>query len=493
MAFFTILLTLYLVTPNYISFGFLFFLLFWIIGRQLVEETRRRLWLPLKVYATMIFVLTYSLSISSSLRSWLSKLVDLYPDLGFNPGASLFQNVWESLAVLIVMELYSCERRQNWYSRTLGSSDASEYGILGFLRRFLIWHSEKILSISVFYASLSPISAFGFLYILGLIICSTILPKASRIPSKLFSVYTGLLVTLEYLFQMWGKQAHMFPGQHLYGLAVFLGFRQFDSGFWGLESGLRGKILVIVACALQYNVFHWLGTMPRSLVNKGKWEEPCQLFVSAELASATSAYTGDKMPSTDSSPLSARQDVIRTNLHPSLSADCLNSDAQSAMKTASESNNTKKYSFGYIWGSSKESHKWNKQRMLAIRKERFEMQKATLKIYMKFWIENFFKLRGLEINMIALLVASFAVLNVISLFYIMCLLTCIFLKRELLTKLWPIFVFFFATIFILEYLAIWKDLIPWFHGPTALKIRCHDCWSSSSLHFSYCTKCWLGN
>ncbi|ONK78536.1 uncharacterized protein A4U43_C02F19860 [Asparagus officinalis] len=490
VAFITILLTLYLVTPNYISFGFLFFLLFWIIGRQLVEKTKRRLWLPLKIYATVVFVFTYSLSISPSLQSWVLKMVDLYPDLGFNPEASLLENVWESLAVLIVMQLYSYERRQNKCNMTLDSSDASERGFLGFIRRFLIWHSEKILSVSVFYASLSPISAFGFLYLLGLIICST-LPKASRIPSKLFLVYTGFLVALEYLFQMWGKLAHMFPGQQLYGLSVFLGFRYFESGFWGLESGLRGKILVIVACTLQYNVFHWLGTMPRSLVNKGKWEEPCQLFVAGgNTSNSTLSYTEDKMLSVNSS--SSAQHGFNKMREPSLSELYQFSDSESTIRRTSARNNARKYSFGYIWGSSRESHKWNKKRILALKKERFEMQMLTLKIYLKFWMENLFKLRGLEINMIALLVASFTVLNVISMFYIMCLITCIFLKREAIRKLWPLFVFLFASILILEYVAIWKDLIPWIHTPRDMIISCHDCWRSSSHYFNYCTKCWLG-
>jgi len=87
---------------------------------------------------------------------------------------------------------------------------------------------------------LSPISLFGFLYLLGLVICS-LLPKASRIPSKLFLLYTGILVMTEYFFQMWGAQAGMFPGQNDFSLAKFLGFELFQSGFWGLELGLSGK------------------------------------------------------------------------------------------------------------------------------------------------------------------------------------------------------------------------------------------------------------
>lgn len=436
-----------------------------------MEKTRRRLWYPLKLYATLVFILTYSLSISPIFATWMSKLIDLYPDLGFNPEATLLKNVWESLAVLTVMQLYSYERRQSRY-RIVDASDASEHGILGFSRRFLIWHSEKILSIAVFYASLSSISAFGFIYLLGLIISST-LPKSSRIPSKLFLVYTGLLVTSEYLFQMWCKLAYMCPGQRLYNLSLFLGLKYFDSGFWGLESGLRGKVLVIVACTLQYNVFRWLDNLPSSLVHKSKWEEPCQLFISSEHASEdTLVHHEENKAPVDFTLPSATQRVASTHSSPE--------------------NNTRKYTFAYIWGSTKESHKWNKKRILALRKERFEMQKTTLIIYMKFWMENLFKHRGLEINMIVLLLASFAVLNAISMLYIMCLVACILLKREVIHKLWPIFVFLFASILILEYFAIWKDLIPWIHSPKETDINCRDCWSNSSLHFSFCTKCWLG-
>ncbi|XP_039146596.1 piezo-type mechanosensitive ion channel homolog isoform X1 [Dioscorea cayenensis subsp. rotundata] len=488
IAFVTILLTVYLMVPNYISFGYLFFLMFWIIGRQLVEKTRRRLWFPLKVYTTIVFVFTYSLSISSSFMMWLSKIITLYPDLGFNPEASLLENVWESLAVLIVMQLYSYERLQSRHNRTADSSDASELGILGFVRRFLIWHSDKILSAAVFYASISSISAFGFLYLVGLIICST-LPKASTVPSKFFLVYSGLLVACEYLFQMWGKLAYMFPGQKFYGLSLFLGLKSFDSGFWGLELGLRGKILVIVACTLQYNVFRWLEKMPNHLINEGKWEEPCQLFISAEY---TSADTRGNATPVDSALVFSKQRGTTSKSWPSFSSVAFEVSDQMASLARGTGSSTSRYSFGYIWGSSKESHKWNKKRIIALRKERFEMQITTLKIYMRFWIENLFQLRGLEINMVALLVASFSALNVISMFYIMCLIACILLNRQVIRRLWPIFVFLFAVILVLEYFAIWKNLIPWIHGPSEVNVHCHDCWSSSSLHFRYCMKCWLG-
>ncbi|CAL2280993.1 unnamed protein product [Prunus armeniaca] len=491
IAFLTILLTVYLVRPNYVSFGYIFLLLAWIIGRQLVERTKKRLWFPLKAYAIVVFIFIYSLSSFRCIEVWLSRLIDLYFYLGYDSEASSLENVWESLAVLIVMQLYSYERRQSRYNKP-DDADVLEFGVLGFIKRFVVWHSNKILFIAVFYASLSPISAFGFLYLLGLVICST-LPKASRIPSKLFLVYTGFLVTAEYLFQMWGRQAAMFPGQKHSNISLLLGFRVFKPGFWGLEFGLRGKVLVIAACTLQYNVFRWLGKMPSTILNKGKWEEPCPLFVSAEDANINSSIPSEEnKPSKDSEALSVKREGARSHSWPYFSPGLSESlNPVSPRAGGSEGSSSNKYSFGYIWGSTKESHKWNKKRILALRKERFETQKLISKIYLKFWMENMFNLFGLEINMIALLLASFALLNAISLVYIVLLATCIILNRHIIRKIWPILVFLFASILILEYFAIWKSTWPSNH-PDETNARCHDCWKISTMYFSYCKYCWLG-
>lgn len=493
IAYLTILLTVYLVTPNYMSFGYIFLLLVWIIGRQLVERTKRRLWFPLKVYAIAVFVFIYSLSSFPSFESWLSGFMDLYFYLGYSSKASVLANVWESLAVLIVMQLYSYERRQSKYNR-VDDTDLLDSGIFGFIKRFLIWHSQKILFIALFYASLSPMSAFGFVYLLGLVICSTF-PKASRLPSKSFLLYTGVLVATEYLFQMWGKQAGMFPGQKHSKLSIFLGFLAYEPGFWGLESGLRGKVLVIAACTFQYNVFRWLEKIPNIYKDKGKWEEPCPLFVSNEDTSMNDSTINDenKETSEHSSPSLRRERVI-SNSWPSFGAVHTGASHTLSNRTgSSEGINHRKFSFGYIWGSTKESHKWNKKRIHALRKERFETQKALLKVYMKFWIENLFNLFGLEINMIVLLLASFALLNAFSILFIALLAACILLNRRIIRKLWPIVVFLFASILILEYFATWKSMFPWNqHKSSGTDVHCHDCWNSSAHHFQYCEKCWLG-
>ncbi|KAH9786048.1 Piezo-type mechanosensitive ion channel-like [Citrus sinensis] len=406
--------------------------------------------------------------------------------------ASLLENVWESIAVLIVMQLYSYERRQSRHYRQ-DDPNLLDSGLLGFIKRFLVCHSQKILFLAVFYASLSPISALGLVYLLGLVICST-LPKASRIPSKSFLVYTGFLVTIEYLFQMWGKQAGMFPGQKHSDLSLFLGLRVYEPSFWGIELGLRGKVMVIVACTLQYNIFRWLEKTPSSSLNKGKWEEPCPLFVSSEDAFINGPHPNeeDKLLS-DSGTRSMKREVAASNSWPSFTSVLTQTpNSVSSKRGESEASSTRKFSFGYFWGGAKESHKWNKKRILTLRKERFETQKTLLKIYLKFWMENLFNLFGLEINMIVLLLASFALLNAISLLYTALLAACVLLNWHFIRKLWPMFVFLFATILILEYLALWKNMSLNQHNPSENNVRCHDCSRSSAQHFQYCGNCWLG-
>ncbi|KAG6429158.1 hypothetical protein SASPL_107200 [Salvia splendens] len=491
IAFLTILFAVYLVRPNYTSFGYIFLLLIWIIGRQLVERTKQRLWFPLKAYAIVVFIFIYSLSIFPTLETWMSKKVNLFVCFGYNTEASLLENLWESLAIVIVMQLYSYERRQS-KRMNLEDADPLQFGILGFIKRFLIWHSQKILLVALFYASLSPISAFGFLYILGLILSSA-LPKASRIPSKSFLIYTGFLISVEYLFQIWGTLAQMFPGQKHHELSLFLGLQVYAPSLKGLEAGLRPKVLVIAACILQYNVFHWLERMSGSLLNAGRSKEPCPLFVSEEdVSTVVLTPSRDSEASSESSELPRQR--IRSNSRSSFrQANDQVSQDLSPGTGFHENGSNRKFSFGYIWGSIKESHKWNKKRVVSLRQERFEMQKTMLKVYLKFWIENMFNLFGLEINMLALLLASFALLNAVSLFYIASLATCVLLARPIIQRLWPVFVTLFAIILLAEYFAMWSTMMPFSqHVPTPTDTCCHDCWKNSSIYFQYCEMCWLG-
>ncbi|XP_076898654.1 piezo-type mechanosensitive ion channel homolog isoform X1 [Bidens hawaiensis] len=477
IAFVTILITVYMARPNFVSFGFIFLLLFWITGRQLVQKTKRRLWYPLKLYSIIMLILTYILSIFPAFESWVSTKFDLYTYFGYNPEASLLTNVYESLAIMIVMQLYSYERRQSRY-RILEDPNRMQIGFVGFIRRLLIWHSQKILFAAMFYAAISPISAFGFLYLLGIVLCS-VLPKASRIPSKTFLVYTGVLVTVEYLFQMLGGFVGLFPGEKYYSLSVFLGLKVYEPGFRGVEAGLRAKVLVIAACTLQYNVFYWLKMMPSWFSGIGQWDEPCPLFFSEE----------DVLRNVDNNnAMASSSSGVKTGMRSSSSWPSVD---DSGTKTGVTESNSRRYVLGYFLGSVNESHKWNKKRVLELKKERFRMQITSLKVYLKFWMENMFILFGLEITMIALLLTSFALLNAISILYIASLVACVLLGRQFIRKAWPLFVFLFAAVLVLEYFAIWRNPIPSETEPVTT-IRCHDCWRSSDQYFSYCCDCWLG-
>jgi len=479
IAFLTILVAVCLVSPNYISFGYLFGLLFWLTGRQLMGRTRRPLWYPLKAYSVTVFLFIYGLSVSRSLQSWLSNVVDLYLAFGFKREASAFINVWNSLVVLVVMQLHSYERRQ---SKDLDSDndDPPDYAKWSVMTRLLILHNEKMLVISLFYASLSPVGAFGLIYLLGLVISSTLL-KSCQGPSKFFSVYSGILLLFDYLFQMWGAQTGMFPGQKLYYLSQFLGLQLFEPGFWGMASGFRGKILVIIACMLQYIVFQWVEKLPGDLGSGGKWEEVFTLFGPANQTTAEIHNAGTKRPT--NGELVCHRQKAEDSLLVSLDS----SEQENGSEDASHAG-------GYISESSAGTQKWNRDQIVFLRKERLKTQKTLLKLYLKFWIDNMFNLFGLEINMIALLLCSFAVLNAVSLLYIAALAACIILSRQFIQKFWLMFVCSSALVLILEYLAVCTHIISskgqdtWEAGTS-----CHDCWRNSEVYFDYCLKCWLGN
>ncbi|MED6172171.1 hypothetical protein PIB30_047572, partial [Stylosanthes scabra] len=475
VAFLTVLFSVYLCTPNYASFGYLFFLQLWISGRQLLGHTRKHLWFPMKVYSVTVFACIYCIGVFSTSNMWFPGVANLQTAFGYNPAASMLSNIFESLAILVVMQLYCYERRK---SKRFGLSgyNAAEVGHFTFIRRLLVRHADKILSLALFYASLSPISAFGFLYLVGLINYSR-LPKSSQIPAKVFLVYSGFHAMVEYLFQMWGDQAHS-------RVSLFFGLQLYEPGFKGLESGLRGKVVVIVSCILQYNVFRWLERTPHFNGNRDEWDEPCPLFNTVDVPNELIPCT--PRSNLSENPTSTIKQVARSHSWPKV-----NSALSQGQDSGNERDSVKKVQHIHFWESSKDSFKWNRKRILFLRKERLEMQKTVLKVCLKFWIENIFNLFGLEINMIALLLASFAVLNAVSLLYIASLAACVLLNRLVIKKLWHVFVFLFATIITVEYLAIWMHL-AFLNQQTERQVSCHDCWRVSSIHFSFCNKCWLG-
>ncbi|KAK1319860.1 hypothetical protein QJS10_CPB04g00742 [Acorus calamus] len=107
--------------------------------------------------------------------------------------------------------------------------------------------------------------------------------------------------------------------------------------------------------------------MPSSLVNKGKWEEPCHLFVPTGENSMT-MNEEESNPSTYSSLESVRQTSVKSKSCPSFGSDTCSAGSVPSKLAFSGSGN-KPSSFSYMWGSSMESHKWNRRRILALRKE----------------------------------------------------------------------------------------------------------------------------
>ncbi|KAI5396369.1 hypothetical protein KIW84_062537 [Lathyrus oleraceus] len=106
----------------------------------------------MKLYAIFVFFSIYNVGVFSSSKIWFPGIIGFQTAFGYEPEASVLQNIWEPLVVLVVMQLYSYERRQ---SKSSGSSnyDAPEIRPLPFTRCLLVRHTDKILYFALFYAS----------------------------------------------------------------------------------------------------------------------------------------------------------------------------------------------------------------------------------------------------------------------------------------------------------------------------------------------------
>ncbi|XP_024535480.1 piezo-type mechanosensitive ion channel homolog isoform X3 [Selaginella moellendorffii] len=464
----TVLITVYAAEPNYIAFGFLALLLFWIIGRQVLGKTEWILWSPLFLYTCLVFVLRYLLSVFPDLQPFAEKLVDLKGDLGFDGNASLFLHVWDSLAILAVLQLYRFERSQSCLEE-----DSIHFPCfmsnLDFVKRLLILHSGKVLFVAVFYASIFPVGGFGFVYLIMLVI-SCAVPKSSPLSSQLFAAYTGLLLFLEYLFQLVDRQDGCLAQNA--DLIHWLGLRKYEEGPWGIEAGSRSKTLVILACMLQYCSFQWLEQVPSSLRRN---EEPCMLF---SLPFSGRADSDDRRQAT----------FHRVQPHsPRLDEPLIRKPEQAINAEAPDS---KKYVHRSPSLTPKESRKWSR-RALIMKQETYEAQCQALKMWGQFILENFFTIFGVEMIMLCLLVAAFAVVNVFSLLYILILALCIILSKKWLRPLWPAFTVLFAGVLLYEYATLAKLPPPWSVSNESTK-RCHDCWADLKGKSKFCWSCWLG-
>ena len=508
----TVLLVVYKLGANYISFGYFILLIHWMTGRQLIGKTRNLLWAPLFVYTLIIFLIEYVITCFPQLQNLIGGTISLYPEIGFAPGASFINHLWHSLLILIVMQLFRYARAKRYEdvgNEMKGDQIDANSGLVGLAKRFVILHSDKLLALSVFYASISPISVIGFLYLLALAVSITIVPKMSRVPVKFFSIYTGMVILAEFLYQLLGAKLQLLPGQPHGSYAYWMGFRVFENSFWGLESGFRSRVLVLSSCFLKYNAFCWLKKLPGYLRNDTEFDEPCCLFLPyaqapegvhgiSETMSIVNELDSARLPQVQSEP-SFLPDIMKSeglkrtqSLHRKGSDYVGAKDPQENLETAEKWKG--KATPVLRSPTIKHTRQWSKKAMLVLRKERYEAQIRTLRVYAKHLAENFFSIFGVEICMLVFLFASFAVLNVISLVYMAVVGLCILLGRQTLKSFWPYFVTMFASILLIEYIFSGRDPPPW-NVPEFVEERhtcCHTCWSSFDNNLEYCSKCWLG-
>ena len=506
IAYTTILCLIYGVAQSYASFGYLFFLLCWVIGRQVVGKSEQQLWLPLMIFAGVVFIVRYILCAFPGTQDYVNDHIPLAEGLGFHKDMSIFGNLWDCLTILIVMQLFRYERAQKEYSledpEQAGDHINLTFGYIALMKRFLILHSCKVLSVAVFYVAITPVSAFGFVYLVMLILTCN-MSKTARLPGQIIAQYTAVLMVIEYLFQLWGEKEDMVLGQVHGEFTFWLGLRLYDSGFWATEAGMRSKAVVLAACVLQSTTLGWLELLPASLRVDEQYEEPCLLFLPYPRRNRSS-FKSPLEPPSPATP--SPQDSLSRDR--SLSQSTPISAWKSSISTAESSAGSGRFvsqtpmqgslnedSSRNLRGIGSESRQWTKSKVLLQKHDRYEAQVRTMNIYIKHIIEHFCQLYGLELSMIALLVASFALLNVVSLIYVFILALCILLNKRTLKTFWPIFVVLFGVILVAEYVVLckapplWNTPDPMFGTTSA---RCADCLQSYTGHFSYCWKCWLG-
>ncbi|KAH7277309.1 hypothetical protein KP509_39G044800 [Ceratopteris richardii] len=501
-----VLLVVYTLGPNCISFGYFVLLLFWVTGRQIIGETRKRLWAPLYVYSVIVFAIHYTLAGFPVVEKKLEKMISVNLYLGFRPEASFIGHLWDSLLILIVMQLFRYDRAQKFEGLDSSNGDHINafYGFIALIRRFFILHSSKLLLVAAFYASMSPIGVTGFVYLL-MLVGSSMMPKTSKLPGQVLSSYTALLSTAEFLYQMLGQKLQLFPEQAHGPFCQWFGFRVFADGFWGLEAGFRSRVLVFASCILRYSALCWLKQLPASLQNSGKYDEPCCLFVPYPRRYNETVQERQPLLDGPESGGSIDSDVLPegSSILPHTSVEGLRRTQSFPSAVSSESNlsaispGVRHNAVDFIMvrsPSSRKTRQWSKMVMLALRRERYQAQLRTLSIYAKHLVENFFDLLGTEICMLMLLFASFAVLNIISLIYAAVLALCMLLNRKYLKAVWPYIVIASSSILVIEYL-LYASGPPSWNVADLLKehnTRCHTCWSDFQTDSAYCRKCWLG-
>ncbi|GBG87247.1 hypothetical protein CBR_g45306 [Chara braunii] len=505
------------------------------------------MWLPIVLFATMVMMVRYVCGAFPDFKDLLQKQMNLDTKemsavgLNYEPGTPLYRQLWDSTLLLCIVQLHRIHRyghrrsrrslqhpkhdvseyhsvspevvsdsshgetvMGNGNHRSSGQSSSSDndvrdreqadfgsemgdinYGYLGFLKRLSIVHCHKPVAIAIFYASVSPVCAVGFLY-LSLLIIFFNFGRFWAIRARIVVIYTAVVMAAQYFLQV----------------AVA------EDGMWSpeFEKKMKSKTLVMAACVFEHSCMWWRERLPSYLRGDPTVGDNCLLFIPALRRSRPVNIRTLGGHSTDD------LDAVPVMSVPSDSANFIqvegtdyNSGKRRKIGTEAScltvvkvketpQGEAKPTPEGTSRNPSFEnrgdgrSRRWSKKVIQDIRQFRYQAQMDTLQRYVRYVVEHFFLLYGLEISMLTLLLAAFAVLNVFSVVYVGLLALCILLPRRHLQGLWSSFVFLFAAILVAEYVVLWRT------GPSqgdAAK-PCSACWFNKEPKDDQCWECWLG-
>ncbi|CAI5508610.1 unnamed protein product [Closterium sp. Naga37s-1] len=169
------------------------------------------------------------------------------------------------------------------------------FGWVSFFKRLLILHCPTALPCAAFFAALYPVSAIGFGFLLLAVLgCVRLRAVRGTAPRWMF-LYGGAALVVEFGFQVvvaqWGLAAWV--DQHS-AILQWLGLVLYEDTaistvaggrMWALTSGCTAKSVLLAACLLHHASCHWLAELPPELRADLKGEL-CMLFVPAEAVAA---------------------------------------------------------------------------------------------------------------------------------------------------------------------------------------------------------------
>ncbi|KAK9824077.1 hypothetical protein WJX72_007565 [[Myrmecia] bisecta] len=181
-------------------------------------------------------------------------------------------------------EMYRTDPAEVAHRRLRGQASYS-----AFLKRFLIRHADKILVFVVFGAAMQRPGALGWILVAGLAVLAPVLggptsSEAFRNRTVLAALASADLLAAtwmiaQYAFQVgWLRDFLGGPDSWLVQLLIWVGLRPIGRDALNLEATLRTKCLLLVAVTLKRRTQRWLEKLPREVKEAAPLGAPCVLF-----------------------------------------------------------------------------------------------------------------------------------------------------------------------------------------------------------------------